>query len=59
MVYVPSAGEAYESLEYLNYQVPLGWMLRAIHNWSATLMLVMVVLHMTQVFLAGAYKYPR
>ena len=59
MVYVPSAGEAFESLNYLNFQVPLGWLLRAIHNWSATIMLIVVVLHMTQVFLAGAYKYPR
>ncbi|MDG2409993.1 MAG: cytochrome b N-terminal domain-containing protein [Pirellulales bacterium] len=59
MVYVPSAGEAYESLNYLNFQVPLGWLLRAIHNWSATMMLVVVVVHMIQVFLAGAYKYPR
>lgn len=59
MVYVPSAGEAFASLEYLNYQVPLGWMLRAIHNWSATMMIVIVVIHMTQVFLMGAYKYPR
>ncbi len=59
MVYVPSAGQAYESLLYLNFQVPLGWMLRAIHNWSATMMLVIVVIHMIQVFLTGAYKYPR
>ena len=44
MVYVPSAGQAYESLLYLNFQVPLGWMLRAIHNWSATMMLVIVVM---------------
>ncbi len=59
MVYVPSAGEAYESLEHINYEVELGWMLRAIHNWSANGMVVLVVVHMTQVFLMGAYKYPR
>ncbi len=59
MVYVPSAGEAYESLEHINYNVELGWMLRAIHNWSANGMVVLVVVHMTQVFLMGAYKYPR
>jgi ubiquinol-cytochrome c reductase cytochrome b subunit len=59
MVYVPSAGEAYESLQHINYEVELGWMLRAIHNWSATGMVVLVVVHMAQVFLMGAYKYPR
>ena len=59
LVYVPSAGKAYESLEYINYEVELGWMLRAIHNWSANGMVILVVVHMTQVFLMGAYKYPR
>lgn len=59
MVYVPSAAEAYQSLLYLNYQQPLGWMLRAIHNWSANFMVLMVLAHMTQVFLMGAFKYPR
>lgn len=59
MVYVPSADEAYKSLEYLNYQQDLGWFLRAVHFWAASGMVVMVVLHMTQVFLFGAFKYPR
>lgn len=59
MVYVPSAGEAYASLQYLNDEVPAGWLLRAIHNWSATGMVVMLCVHMTQVFLMGAFKYPR
>ena len=36
VVYVPSADEAYTSLEYLNQQQPLGWLLRAVHYWSAS-----------------------
>jgi ubiquinol-cytochrome c reductase cytochrome b subunit len=59
LVYVPSANEAYESLLYLNYQQSLGWLLRAVHYWSGSAMVLMVVVHMTQVFLHGAYKYPR
>lgn len=59
MVYVPAADEAYASLEYLNQQQDFGWFLRALHFWSASGMVVMVVIHMTQVFLFGAYKYPR
>jgi ubiquinol-cytochrome c reductase cytochrome b subunit len=59
LVYVPTADNAYESLLYLNSQQPLGGFLRAVHNWSALAMVVMVVLHMTQVFLFGAFKYPR
>lgn len=59
MVYVPSADQAYESLLYLNYEQPLGWFLRALHYYAGSGMVVMVLVHMTQVFLHGAYKYPR
>ncbi len=59
LVYVPTADKAYESLLYLNNEQPLGGFLRAVHNWSALAMVVMVVAHMIQVFLFGAFKYPR
>ncbi len=59
LVYVPSADRAYESLLYLNYEQPLGWFLRALHYYAGSGMVVMVLVHMTQVFLHGAYKYPR
>jgi len=59
MVYVPSADDAYESLLYLDYQQPAGWFLRALHYYAGSGMVVMVLVHMTQVFLHGAYKYPR
>src|SRR5256712_12124605 len=58
-VYVPSANEAYTSLEYLNYQQPLGWYLRALHYWGSNFMVSIMAMHMTQVFLFGAFKYPR
>ena len=58
-VYVPSASEAYTSLEYLTYQQSLGWFLRALHNWGSNFMVAIMALHMTQVFLFGAFKYPR
>ncbi len=59
LTYVPSADQAYESLLYLNYQQPWGWFLRSLHYWSGSAMVVLVVVHMTQVFLHAAYKYPR
>ena len=59
LVYVPAADKAYDSLLYLNYQHPLGWFLRALHYYAGSGMMVMVLVHMTQVFLHGAYKYPR
>ena len=59
LVYVPSADRAYDSLLYLNYEHPAGWFLRALHYYAGSGMVVMVLAHLTQVFLHGAYKYPR
>lgn len=59
LVYVPSAGEAWTSLNYMTYQQPLGWLIRAIHNNAATAMIVLMIAHMIQVFLMGSFKFPR
>jgi ubiquinol-cytochrome c reductase cytochrome b subunit len=59
LVYVPSAAEAYQTLEYLTFQQDLGWFLRAVHYWGSDFMVGIMCLHMTQVYLFGAYKYPR
>src|SRR6516165_6549963 len=59
LVYVPAADQAYESLLFLNYEQPLGWFLRALHYYAGSGMVVLLLVHMTQVFLHGAYKYPR
>ena len=58
-LYAPSAADAFQSLVYIDTQVPMGWMLRAIHGWSSNAMVIMVVVHMLQVFLHGAFKFPR
>jgi ubiquinol-cytochrome c reductase cytochrome b subunit len=57
--YVPSAGKAYDSLLAIDYDQPLGWFVRALHYYAGSGMVVMVLAHMTQVFLHGAYKFPR
>jgi ubiquinol-cytochrome c reductase cytochrome b subunit len=59
LIYVPSAGEAWSSLQALNHQVALGWFIRAMHGWGSNFMVAIVLIHMTQVFLFGAHKYPR
>jgi ubiquinol-cytochrome c reductase cytochrome b subunit len=59
LVYVPSADMAYESLLTMDYEIRLGWFMRALHYYAGSGMVVMVLLHMTQVFLQGAFKYPR
>jgi ubiquinol-cytochrome c reductase cytochrome b subunit len=59
LVYVPSADEAYRSLQVLNHEQALGWFVRAVHGWGSNFMVAVVLLHMAQVFLFGAFKYPR
>jgi ubiquinol-cytochrome c reductase cytochrome b subunit len=59
LIYVPSAGEAWSSLQALNHQVALGWFIRAMHGWGSNFMVALVLIHMVQVFLFGAYKFPR
>jgi ubiquinol-cytochrome c reductase cytochrome b subunit len=59
MIYVPSAAEAWNSLQALNHDVTLGWFIRALHGWGSNFMIAIVLIHMVQVFLFGAYKFPR
>jgi ubiquinol-cytochrome c reductase cytochrome b subunit len=57
--YAPTPGEAYNSVRYIMHEVTGGPLIRGLHHWGASIMLIIVVLHMTQVFLYGAYKKPR
>lgn len=57
--YAPTPGEAYNSLKYIVTELTGGRLMRGLHHWGASMMIVVVVLHMTQVFLFGAYKKPR
>ncbi|PYX45009.1 MAG: cytochrome B6, partial [Acidobacteria bacterium] len=59
LIYVPSAGAAWSSLQALNHQVALGWFIRAMHGWGSNFMVAIVLIHMVQVFLFGAHKFPR
>jgi ubiquinol-cytochrome c reductase cytochrome b subunit len=59
LVYTPSASHAWNSLQFLNDNVTLGWFLRAMHGWGSDFMIAVVLIHMAQVFIFGAYKFPR
>jgi ubiquinol-cytochrome c reductase cytochrome b subunit len=59
LVYAPTARHAWSSLEFLDHNVRLGWFLRAMHGWGSDFMIAIVLIHMVQVFLFGAYKFPR
>src|SRR3977135_3150480 len=59
LIYVPAAGEAWNSLQTLNHDISLGWFIRALHGWGSNFMVAIVLIHMVQVFLFAAYKFPR
>jgi len=57
--YAPTPGDAYNSLRYILTELTAGRLMRGLHHWGASMIVVVVVLHMVQVFLYGAYKKPR
>ncbi len=59
MYYTPSATEAYSSITHLTNDVFLGEFVRGMHKWGASVMIILIFLHMGRVFFFGAYKYPR
>ncbi|MBC7259970.1 MAG: c-type cytochrome [Chloroflexi bacterium] len=59
LYYVPSVDQAYESVEYISNEVLFGSFIRGLHHWSASALIVLVVLHLLRVLFFGAYKYPR
>jgi quinol-cytochrome oxidoreductase complex cytochrome b subunit len=57
--YIPSAAEAYGSIQSIDKEVPTGWLMRSLHVWSASGMVVAVLVHMIRVYVTGSYKPPR
>ncbi len=59
MYYDPSTSRAYDSAAYITNEVFLGELVRGMHKWGATVMIILIFLHMGRTFVFGAYKYPR
>lgn len=57
--YRPSVADAFASVEYLMTQVNFGWLIRSIHRWSASMMVLVMILHIFRVYLTGGFKKPR
>lgn len=57
--YVPTPDHAWSSVNYIQNEVLFGWLIRGIHHFGASAMVILVGLHMIRVVIYGAYKYPR
>jgi quinol-cytochrome oxidoreductase complex cytochrome b subunit len=57
--YRPTVGEAFASVQFLSNHVAFGWLIRSIHRWASSLMMVATLLHILRVVLYGAYRPPR
>jgi menaquinol-cytochrome c reductase cytochrome b subunit len=66
LYYVPDASHApganapaYDSVNFIQNSVYLGWLIRGVHFWGANLLIIMVLLHMARVYWTGSYRAPR
>ena len=59
MYYHPTSENAFDSIRYITDEATLGWLVRGMHKWGSSVMVILLFLHMGRVFLFGAYKYPR
>ena len=57
--YVPTPDHAYDSVQYITTQVAAGWLIRGLHHYGASAMVILAVLHMIRVIFLGSYKFPR
>jgi len=57
--YRPTVTEAFSSVEYLMTSVNFGWLIRSVHRWSASMMVLNMILHVCRVYLTGGFKKPR
>ncbi len=57
--YRPTVTEAFSSVEYIMTTVNFGWLIRSVHRWSASMMVLNMILHVCRVYLTGGFKKPR
>ena len=57
--YRPTVTEAFASVQYIMTEVNFGWLIRSVHRWSASMMVLMMILHVCRVYLTGGFKKPR
>ena len=55
MYYKPDPDSAYESIQRITNDLTLGWLVRGMHRWGASVFIILMFFHMARVFLFGAY----
>jgi quinol-cytochrome oxidoreductase complex cytochrome b subunit len=57
--YRPTVTDAFASVQYIMTEANFGWLIRSVHRWSASMMVLMMILHVFRVYLTGGFKNPR
>lgn len=57
--YRPTIAEAFSSVEFIVTQANLGWLIRSMHRWAGSMMVLNMLLHILRVYLTGGFKKPR
>lgn len=57
--YRPSTVQAYPSLQYLETEITFGWLVRHVHYWCASLVVLGALIHLFRVLYTGTYRSPR
>ncbi|KAD6796381.1 hypothetical protein E3N88_07277 [Mikania micrantha] len=57
--YRPTVTDAFASVQYIMTEANFGWLIRSVHRWSASMMVLMMILHVFRVYLTGGFKKPR
>ena len=59
MYHMPSPSLAYESVRFITAELPLGWIVRGLHYWGTSFIVVAAIVHLLRAFFFGSYKAPR
>ncbi len=59
MNYSPSPDHAYDSIQFATTQLAFGNLIRSIHFYAASAMIILLVLHLVRVYFMASYRYPR
>jgi ubiquinol-cytochrome c reductase cytochrome b subunit len=59
LLYQPSSKDAYQSLLFITNKAKFGNVLRGIHYFGASAMIILVGIHMMRVYITASYKFPR